>query len=471
MHESLVNGGLDRINRRTYRRGMPSDSTGAPVTTGAPTSSFPRTSSPVSTTTAAPAVRRAAAPAATPAPPKDGHLPGSRGYRRANLALFAAGVATFALVYATQALLPAISTDLGVSPGRASLTVSATTTGLAVAVLPLSALSERWGRTRVMTASVFTAAVLALLVPFAPDLTSLVVLRAVQGMALAGLPATALAYLAEELHPRAITAAVGLHVAGNSVGGMSSRIITGTVCEGYGWRAAVAVVGVLSLLCAVAFRLLIPPAARFQPAPVHPRAVWDTVRGHLANPLLTRLYAIGLLLMTVFGGVYTVLGYRLLAEPFGLPESVAGLVFLVYLVGTASSAAAGRLAGRLGRRGALYTGILTAAAGLLLSVTDHLAAVLLGLVLITAGFFTAHTVASSSVSRAVVRGRAQATALYLTAYYVGNGIGGTLGASTYHAAGWSGTVAMGLTALTGAAGITLYATRRAVAAQRVARTA
>ncbi|NEE17162.1 MFS transporter, partial [Streptomyces sp. SID7499] len=96
-------------------------------------------------------------------------------------------------------------------------------------------------------------------------------------------------------------------------------------------------------------------------------------------------YAIGALFMTVFGAVYTVIGYRLVEEPFSLPQGVIGSIFLVYLVGTVSSAAAGRLVARLGRRGALYLAVSTTTAGLLLSLADQLAAVLLGLVLITAG--------------------------------------------------------------------------------------
>ena len=43
-------------------------------------------------------------------------------------------------------------------------------------------------------------------------------LRAVQGVALAGLLATAMAYLAEEVHPKAVASAIGLYVAGNSIG-------------------------------------------------------------------------------------------------------------------------------------------------------------------------------------------------------------------------------------------------------------
>ncbi|GAA0335742.1 MFS transporter [Streptomyces blastmyceticus] len=414
-------------------------------------------------------VRSGATALSSPAPSSadDNKLvPGGPGYRRTSLALFAAGVATFALLYSTQALLPAISDDLGVTPDQASWTVSAATGGLAVAVVPLSALSERYGRRAMMTASLCVAALVALLVPFAPDLGWLVALRAVQGAALAGLPASAMAYLAEEVRAKALVGAIGLFVAGNSLGGMSGRILAGWVAQAWGWRAGLGAVGILAVVCAVAFRLLIPKARHFTPATVSPRALARTVGGHLADPLLRRLYAIGALFMTVFGAVYTVIGYRLAAEPFNLPQGVVGSIFLVYLVGTVSSAAAGKLVGRLGRRGALYLAMGTTTLGLLLSLTDSLTAVLLGLVLITAGFFAGHAVASSSVSRTAKTGRAQASALYQTAYYLGSSVGGTLGALAFRSAGWDGTVVLGFLAMLAAASITLYATRRALVERR-----
>ncbi|MFF4649530.1 MFS transporter [Streptomyces sp. NPDC001380] len=394
------------------------------------------------------------------------HRAGERGYRRANLALFAAGMATFVLLYCTQGLLPVLSADLGLTPGQASWTASAATLGLAAALLPASALSDRYGRTAVMTASVSGAALIGLALPFAPDLTALVALRALQGAALAGLPATAMAYLAEEVHPSALAGAMGLYVAGNSIGGMGGRLLSGWTAAAWGWRWGVASTAVLALACAAAFRLLVPAARHFRRAPVDPRALARTVAGHLRNPLLARLYALGALFMAVFGAVYTTAGYRLVAEPFRLPESAAASVFAVYLVGTATSAGAGRLAGRLGRRGALYAATGTTVAGLLVSLGDTLACALLGLVLITGGFFAGHAVASSSVGRTAATGRAQASALYLIAYYTGNSLGGTLGADAFHAAGWPGTAAVGLTAMVLAAGITLYATRRALADRR-----
>jgi YNFM family putative membrane transporter len=217
----------------------------------------------------------------------------------------------------------------------------------------------------------------------------------------------------------------------------------------------------------VAFRLLLPAPKHFKAGSLRPRVLAGTVRDHLANPLLRRLYAIGALFMTVFGGVYTVIGYRLTAEPFGLPQGIIGSIFLVYLVGTVSASTAGRLVRRLGRRGALYLAGGTTTAGLLLSLVSSLPLVLLGLVLITAGFFAGHAVASSAVSHTAKRGRAQASALYQSAYYIGSSTGSTLGAVAFHSAGWNGTVGMGVLAVLGVVVITLFGSWAArVAARR-----
>lgn len=80
-----------------------------------------------------------------------GHAHGTPGYRRMILALFAAGVATFAQLYSVQGVLPELARDLEVSESQAALAVSSATLGLAVAVLAWSAAADRFGRLRTMT--------------------------------------------------------------------------------------------------------------------------------------------------------------------------------------------------------------------------------------------------------------------------------------------------------------------------------
>ncbi|MGW8381013.1 MFS transporter [Streptomyces sp. ODS28] len=425
---------------------------------------------PPADTKASTAVDAASAPSLPSGPPSDAHKlsPGDPGHGRMRLALFAAGLATFALLYSTQALLPEISRELGATPDQASWTVSGSTIGLAVAVLPLSGLSERFGRRRMLSVSMAVAVLLALVIPFAPNLGSLIALRTLQGAAIAGVPASAMAFLADEVRARHLVGATGLFVAGNSVGGMSGRILTGWVTEAWGWRAGLGAVAFTSLLCMIAFLMLVPRARNFTPARVSAGQLLRTAGMHLRNPLLLRLYAIGLLFMSVFGAVYTVIGYRLVEEPFNLSQGLVGSIFVIYLVGTVSSSTAGRLNARLGRRGTLYLGIGTVSAGLLLSLADSVVAVAGGLVLITAGFFAGHSVASGSVSSTATEGRAQAQALYQMAYYVGSSVGGALGAAAFAGGGWAATVALTLLSMVLAAGVTLYASRKAVVARRAA---
>ena len=72
-----------------------------------------------------------------------GHRRGSASYAKLLTAMFCAGVATFAQLYAPQAVLPAISAGLGVPPAGAALLVSAATAGLALSVLAWSWLADR----------------------------------------------------------------------------------------------------------------------------------------------------------------------------------------------------------------------------------------------------------------------------------------------------------------------------------------
>lgn len=372
-------------------------------------------------------------------------VPGLRrtdpGFRRVSIGLFFAGLTTFALLYATQPLLPRLVDVFGVSPGAASLSVSVTTAGLALAIIPASAVSERCGRRPVMLWSLLAAVLLGLASAFAPSFGLLLVLRGLEGVALAGLPAVGMAYLADEIDVGHLGRAMGRYIAGNSVGGFGGRIVVSALGDLTGsWRVALAGIAVVSGLCLVAFWLVLPHSRRFHPSPVATRELAGEVVSHLRDPVLRRLFAVGLLLMGTFVCAYNFVAFRLLGPPFSLPDLVVGFVFVLYAAGTVTSTAAGLLSARWGSRATVLVAAALAALGAVAMLAPVLPVVIGGLALLTVGFFGGHTVASAAVGRRATHGRAVASGMYLFSYYLGSSVGGTLGGVVFGAAGWSATV-------------------------------
>src|SRR6476661_352591 len=220
-----------------------------------------------------------------------GHAKGSSDYGKVLGGLAFAGVATFAQLYSTQAVLPVMAAELRVTAAEAALTISLATVGLAVTVIPWSFLADRIGRVRAMTWGISAATVLGLMVPLAASFPMLLGLRMLEGMALGGIPAIAIAYLNEEINRAHAAMAAGSYVAGTTLGGLAGRLVAGPVGEIWGWRAAAFAVSVLATLAAVLFLVLIPKARGFSPARgTGLRGAARTLSGHLANPRLLALY-------------------------------------------------------------------------------------------------------------------------------------------------------------------------------------
>jgi MFS transporter, YNFM family, putative membrane transport protein len=151
---------------------------------------------------------------------------------------------------------------------------------------------------------------------------------------------------------------------------------------------------------------------------------------------------VGFLGMGGFITIFNYLGFRLSAAPYGLSHAVIASIFLSYIVGTASSAWAGRLADRIGRRKVLWFMILTMGTGLALMAFAPLAVIITGVIVLTFGFFGAHAVASGWVGRRALGARAQASAMYLFFYYMGSSVIGTLGGWLWNHYAWRGVTVL-----------------------------
>ena len=362
-------------------------------------------------------------------------------------------------MYCVQPLLPLFTKVFHVSAAASSLAISAVTGSVAVAILLAGSVSEAWGRKPVMTASMFASAVLTTLSPLAPTWSTFLGMRTLEGIAFSGLPAVAMAYLSEEMHPSSVGLAMGLYVGGTAVGGLSGRLLIGILTDKADWRIALAVVGSIGLVAAFIFWRSLPRSEHFHARPMHVGALLRSLAQHMAEPGLRLLFLEGFLLMGAFVSVYNYIGFRLVLPPYSLTHAQVGSVFAVYLVGTVSSAWVGNLAGRLGRRNVFWCVVLLMLLGLLTTLLEPLAMIIWGLTLFTFGFFGAHSVLSSWVGLRAQHSKAQATSLYLFFYYLGSSVAGTAGGFFWKAHGWSGVVAFLTALLIVALAVSLWLTR------------
>ena len=365
---------------------------------------------------------------------------GTPAFLRANIAFFLSAFAIFASLYSVQPLLPVFAAEFGLDAGASSLSLSVTTATLAVSLLFASLVADRLGRKLLMVWAILLTAALGLLLPLAPNWYALLVIRTLMGITLSGLPAVAMVYLAEEMDPDALGFSMGLYIGGTAIGGMAGRLISGVLADWIGWRAALMVLGIAIAAAALAVVLLLPTPHNSARTRLGLRDLARLIRWQFNDAGLPWLFASAFLLMGSFVTLYNYAGFRLALPPFELSHSAIAAIFVVYLLGSVSSTWAGGIAQRLGRRKVYWLLVLTMASGVFLTLIPSTPVIIAGLGIATIGYFAAHGIASAWVARRAQVGRAQASAIYLFAYYLGSSVLGTLGGYAWVAWGWNGVM-------------------------------
>jgi len=359
-------------------------------------------------------------------------------FMRTVLALFCGGFATFAVLYCVQPMMPILSHDFSINAAQSSLVLSIATGLLAIGLLITGPISDAIGRKKVMVSALFAAALCTVASALMPTWDGILVMRALVGLSLSGVAAVAMTYLSEEIHPQHIGLAMGLYIAGNAIGGMSGRLITGVLVDFVSWRTAMLVTGALALAAAVLFVKVLPESRNFRPRALNPRGLLEGFTLHFKDAGLPWLFLEAFVLMGAFVTLFNYIGYRLLAPPYDLSQAWVGLLSIVYLAGIYSSAQVGALADRHGRRKVFWMSIVLMFGGLLVTLLSALPAIIVGMLVFTFGFFGAHSVASSWIGRRATRAKAQASSLYLFSYYAGSSVAGTFGGVAWHYGGWNG---------------------------------
>jgi MFS family permease len=353
-----------------------------------------------------------------------------------------AGFTAFLSLYATQPLLPLFEHVFNADQFTSSLTVTATTIGVAIAAPFVGRIADVIGKRRVIVSAAFLLAAATLMAATSRSLQQVIVWRFVQGVVTPGVFAVAVAYIHDRWEGARAATTTAAYVTGTVIGGFVGRLVAGQAASAWGWRASFTSVGVMSLCCALALALRLPHDRAFDGIEAGQKADRSRLFERLTTRPLLGTYAAGFCVLFTQIATFTYVTFHLAAPPFLLSTAALGWLFAVYLAGAVVTPISGRWINTYGHRAALAIAMALGVGGSLLTLSHALAAVVAGLALVCSGVFIAQAAANGYIGVAARRDRGLAVGMYATCYYVGGSVGGALPALFWTTGGWPACVAL-----------------------------
>ncbi|AQX06226.1 MFS transporter [Elizabethkingia meningoseptica] len=361
-------------------------------------------------------------------------------FRNIKLCIFLSGLSVFAQIYLFQPLLPMVSEHFQRSVGDSSLLVSSSTIGMALGLFFFAFKADDFSRKKLMVFSLLTSAILTIISVWIPSLPLLIAIGVIKGFVISGVSSVALAYLTEEVSVAIVGMAISMYISGNTIGGMSGRILATIIAGEIGWQKAVLIIGIESLLLGLIFWKFFPESRFFVPQKINFSRKLKQMGKFISDPYMLRLYLIAALLMGVFVSVYNYLTFRLESPPFSLNHLFVAFIFLMYTFGVFGTMATSRLSQRFEQKYILRIFIITMLGGVCLLLSHNVTVLIIGLALLTFSFFAVHTMASRLITLHAKEGKSSATSIYWLFYYFGSSILGSGTGYLLHATSWTGFV-------------------------------
>jgi predicted MFS family arabinose efflux permease len=359
------------------------------------------------------------------------------------LRAFTIGLTAFLTVvdlFATQAILPALTQAYGVSPATMGFAVNASTMGMAAGGFAVALLGHRLDRRRSILLSLALLSIPTALLAAMPSLPIFTALRVVQGLCMSTAFALTLAYLGEHTSARDTASAFAAYVTGNVASNLFGRLLAAGLVDHLGLAASFHVFAALNLAGAVLVWFTVertPAMARVDMSHAAPLTSWSR---HLGDPALRAAFATGFVILFAFIGTFTYVNFVLTRPPFSVGMMMLGTVYFVFAPAILTTPLAGRLVARVGTRPALWAAFALAAAGLPPLLGANFALLLAGLAMIAVGTFLAQAVATGFVSRAASADRGSASGLYLASYFLGGLAGSAVLGQVFDRLGWTACV-------------------------------
>lgn len=372
------------------------------------------------------------------------------------LLIFALVAAAFTNIYITQPVLPVLADEFKVDAAVASLTVSATVLGIALANLPFGRLADRHALRPILLVGGTVVAVSGLLAAVTHDFSMLVAARFAQGLFIPALTTCVAAFLANNLPAARLNVAMGAYVSATVVGGLGGRLLGGFIHPPLHWRYAFVSAALLLMAATLASARWLPGVA----ARPHQSEGEHGFGALIRSGSTLRMCMVGFGAFWIFSTTFNFLPFRLSEPPISASTNLITLLYLTYLLGAVMGPVSGRLSNRFGSGRTLVIGSLVFGVSIVGLLIPSLPVVVLALLGTCAGFFTVHAAASGALNSRLTTSRGRGNALYVLFYYVGGAIGITTSGYAWRIGGWPAVLAINVAMLMVPFGTGLYEIRQ-----------
>ncbi|MBT0593837.1 MFS transporter [Klebsiella quasipneumoniae] len=375
-----------------------------------------------------------------------------------------------ASIYYAQPLLPLMGANLHLTVEGMGLVPTLTQAGYALGILFLLPLGDRHDRRRLILVKSALLALLLLLCSLTGQLSSLLVVSLLIGMA---------ATMAQDIVPAAAILApagkqgkmVGTVMTGLLLGILLSRTVSGVVSAVFGWRVMYQAAAVsVALIGLVMWRVL--PRFAIHSTLSYPQLMASMAHLWQRYPALRRAALAQGALSVAFSAFWSTLAV-MLSEHYHMGSAVAGGFGIAGAAGALAAPLAGGLADKFGAGKVTQMGaaLVTVSFALmfilpLLPLHGQLALIALSAIGFDLGLQSSLVAHQNLVYGLEPQARGRLNALLFTVVFIGMSLGSVLGSKLYVLAGWNGVVTLAVVSGAIALAIRLLENARIVAAER-----
>ncbi|WCE40370.1 MFS transporter [Brevibacterium sp. BDJS002] len=227
--------------------------------------------------------------------------------------------------FAISPLVVLVAHDLGATLAEALTIASAYFLAYGISQPVWGVLSDRLGRVRLMKATLLAAAVAGMVATFAPNLTILVIARALSGAFYGAVVPTSMTYVGDTVAEAHRQPALTDLMAAIAVGTASATALAGVLAHFADWRIVFAIPAVLAIVCALGLRRLPEPTREEQ------GGVLAAIRAAITHRWVLIVITLAFIEGAVVLGVLTLLAPALQSQ--GIGAAIAGLATAAYGVG------------------------------------------------------------------------------------------------------------------------------------------